>query len=88
MTLRKMAPADTLTSAGAFLCYGWSGRGTGCLSGVLCGSCDFGQLRRPMLKRLFANAFCAEAVFADDGGRGCRNGCLRGLLPCGGNGMH
>ena len=47
-------------------------------SGLLCGGCDFGQLRRPMLKRLFANAFCAEVVLADDGGRGCRNGCLRG----------
>ena len=47
-------------------------------SGLLCGGCDCGQLWKRMSKRLSANAFCVEAMLADDGGRGCRNGCLRG----------
>ena len=64
--LCRMAPADALTSAGAFVFMPWLVRKRG---------------------KMFAQGFCVEAVIADNCGRGCRNGCLRGLLSCGGNGM-
>ena len=56
MTLRKMAPADTLTSAGAFFMLWLVRKRNG----------------------MFVRGFCVEAVIADNCGRGCRNGCLRG----------
>ena len=56
--LCRMAPADALTSAGAFVFMPWLVRKRDAMFVKgFCGGCDFGQLRRPMLKRLFAGLF-------------------------------